>query len=819
MRKLHLSGLRWRRPATAVVATGAMLASSLAIAGVATLGTAYAAKIGVARAGATAARRHGPTCHLGNGIKHVVELTFDNVHYYRDNPNVPSDLQMMPNLLKFIEHNGTLLTNNHTPLIAHTTDDLLTTFTGLYGDRAGMPVSNSYQVYNPNGTTDPADSFTYWTDPIDDTAATPSAGHDTNPSLVYSPVPPATSHRTIKPHTVTPAPWVPFTRAGCDVGDVAAVNQEIENPSPDIPEVFGAHSPEAKQLAADPDHFKDPESADYVGLAVHCARGSVFCATAKAVKYGQKKPSHTAVADLLADEPGGYHGFKALFGSRYLTPAISRGKKNLRHRGFLVTNSKGNLVDLMGNEIDDYYTAGPGFPGYSNLNPAQSLAYAADLLESGVQVVDAYMADIHGNQFINGLTACNNAPSALPSGSACYVAQGQYYNRAFGIFFRRLAADGITPKNTLFVVSSDEGDHEAGANVGRHVQPRPAGCDGAKVRGDTVTPDVICNYPAGTFGELDGNMSGLLATQEHNKTDFTLEDDTAPEFYVTGKPGPYAPRVRNLERAVAKVTNVNPYTGKRQRIDNYLADQTEEAILHMVNADPKRTPTFAMFAKPDYYLSSGPTSCGGPCVTEDTGYAWDHGDYAAEINTNYVGFVGPGIKHLGLDGNQARFGPSSAGADSGQITVAETHLKGPWTDETDIRPTLMYLTGLRDDYEHDGRVITQILTRPNRALRTRGVAALGECYKQLNASVGNFAAFTLIADTHAIESKTTGDKGYRAFLYHLRALERLRDRYALAIKADLEAAAFRDVRIANVGALTRACGAVIRVARRLAISG
>ena len=37
-------------------------------------------------------------------------------------------------------------------------------------------------------------------------------------------------------------------------------------------------------------------------------------------------------------------------------------------------------------------------------------------------------------------------------------------------------------------------------------------------------------------------------------------------------------------------------------------------------------------------------------------------------------------------------------------------------DETDIRPTLMYLTGLRDDYEHDGRVITQILAHPNRAL-------------------------------------------------------------------------------------------------------
>ena len=136
-------------------------------------------------------------CHLGNGVKHVVQLTFDNVHFFRDNPNVPSDLELMPNLLNFFENNGTFLSNNHTPLIAHTADDILTTYTGLYGDRQGMPVSNGYKAYNTDGpggtfnTTDSADSFAYWTDPIDDTASKPNANHDTNPNMVYSPVPPA----------------------------------------------------------------------------------------------------------------------------------------------------------------------------------------------------------------------------------------------------------------------------------------------------------------------------------------------------------------------------------------------------------------------------------------------------------------------------------------------------------------------------------------------------------------------------------------------------------------------------------------------------
>ena len=63
--------------------------------------------------------------------------------------------------------------------------------------------------------------------------------------------------------------------------------------------------------------------------------------------------------------------------------------------------------------------------------------------------------------------------------------------------------------------------------------------------------------------------------------------------------------MRTLERDVAGLTAANPYTGTTQKIANYLADPAEEAILHMVNADPARTPTFAMFAKPDYFLSPG----------------------------------------------------------------------------------------------------------------------------------------------------------------------------------------------------------------------
>jgi hypothetical protein len=762
----------------------------------------------------------GNQCHLGNGIKHIVQLGFDNVHFFRDNPNVPSDLQLMPNLLNFFEDNGTFLSNSHTPLIAHTADDLLTTATGLYGDRQGEGISNGYQAYNADGTTDPAESFTYWNDPIDDTAYTPNVGHDTNPNLVYSPVPPATASTPVSPTTVDPAPWVPYTRAGCSVGEIATVNQELENPTPDIADAFGPNSPEVAQLNADPDSYKDPEVADYVGLAVHCAKNASFCGNAEAVKYGQTIPSHTAVSDVLPDEPGGYNGFQALFGARYIDPQIGAGADNVSHFGVPVTDAAGNVTDEFGNEIDGAYTNNqPGFPGYDDINAAQSLSYAADMLENGVQVVNMYIADIHGNQYLpdspqvpNMAADCDSQPGALGSGSQCYIDQAKYYNDAFGVFFKRLAADGITPQNTLFVLSSDEGDHEAGANVGRALAPTPAGCDGVTVP---------CSYTSSDFGEIDANATGLLSSETGNTTKFSMENDTAPEFYLTGNPAPDTPVVRSFEHDVASLTASNPYSGNaNETIANYLANPVEEGILHFVDADPARTPTLAMFAKPDYYLQSSALSgsCKGQLVCEDDAYAWDHGDYAAEINTNYAAFAGPGVENLGLDGPTASQGPSSAGANSGQTVVTDYHFRGPWVDETDIRPTIMYLAGLRDDYEHDGRVITQILAHPNSALGNPDVTRLGECYKQLNSSVGDFGAATLVAATNAIESTSAGDSTFISVDSQLRGLEVARDHLADLIKGELEAAAFQDKPVFGASFQILACKGLIHAAFKVASS-
>ena len=109
-----------------------------------------------ARQSAQGAPLVSPSCALQNGggaVKHVIYLQFDNTHYKRDRPDVPSDLEQMPHLKNFLEANGTVFTNDHTILISHTAGGILSSLTGLYPDRNGQTVSNSYGFFKPDGPT------------------------------------------------------------------------------------------------------------------------------------------------------------------------------------------------------------------------------------------------------------------------------------------------------------------------------------------------------------------------------------------------------------------------------------------------------------------------------------------------------------------------------------------------------------------------------------------------------------------------------------------------------------------------------------------
>ena len=697
--------LRRSRKPLAVLAGGALMLGM--VAGGAAVAAAAPVHIGAAPARTSA-------CSLAGGsIKHVIYLQFDNVHYTRDNPNVPSDLQQMPSLLRFVTGSGTLIAQEHTPLIAHTANDIVTSETGLYGSEQGIPVANEYQYYTSakDGSTDEAGAFAYWTDPIVDYDST----------YAGTPVGDSTTSLVGQNGKTPPAPWVPYTRAGCDFGSVAAADTELENQAPDVAKVFGAKSADAKE--ADNPKLSGKAAADYEGLSVHCARRSVVCS-----KYH-------SVPDRLSDEPGGYSGYRALFGAKYLDRLMSPAGPVKNLDGAVIKDSSGDI----------------GFPGYDGMTGPNALAYTLDLQTHGVPVTFTYLSDVH-DSWTTG--------AGLGPGTATYESQLRQENAAFAKFFAGLAAHGITKRNTLFVITADEGDHFVGS------APSPAHCNGVKI---------LCTYKR--VGEVDGNLTGMLAAKGVT-TPFDVSADSAPVVYVHHQPARTAAAVRTLERTAARLTADDLATGKTVKLINYLADPVEMRLLHMVTGDPKRTATVTLFGNTDFWLSAGAASCGASCVSEPAGQdAWNHGDVASKINTTFLGFVGPGVRHLGVDGSL-------------------------WSDHTDIQPTMVSLLGLRDDYTPDGRVLAEVLAPSALTgamhVHTALLIRLGDAFTAINAAVGPFGLDTLKASTRALESSASGDRTYAKLETRLAGLGKQRDAIARAMQAELYGAAW-DGRPISVG--------------------
>jgi len=457
--------------------------------------------------------------------------------------------------------------------------------------------------------------------------------------------------------------------------------------------VFGATSPEG--IEANNPALRDKANADFLGIAIHCAQNSPLCNNS----HGKN--------DLLADEPGGYAGYKALFGNIHVQPVIS---------------PSGPVKDLDGNVIQTA-AGNPGFPNIFNPAATQSLGYAATMLEAGVQVVYVYISDAHDNHSLF---------RASGPGESDYVAQLQAYDQAFGTFFARLAADGINKSNTLFVFTSDENDHFAGGNSTDGTWSHTF-CN--------VTAGAAC--PANQIGEVTQNIKALLPA-DYTPPTFDIHFDSAPTVYVSGKPAPSDANLRQLERNLAVAQSVDPYVSSSPApVMLFMADPVGQQALHMNNADANRTPSFTYLANPDYFLTTTNARCpdaahsAPTCV--DYHFAWSHGDATEDIGRTWLGMVGPGVQNLGR--------------------VSDT-----WSDHTDIRATMLALLGLRDSYEQDGAALfpflaTSALTSDFRANRDT-VVKLRSRYKDISAPFGPFAHDILVASSHAIASGSATDDSH-----------------------------------------------------------
>jgi hypothetical protein len=732
----------WHRQILAI-ATAVLLALS-------PLTPAWAGPAAASPAADTAAKVVSPSpgCQLNSprgNVSHVVTIIFDNTHFKRDPARdgstlVPSDLEQMPHLLNFMKNSGVLLSNHHTPLIAHTSDDIITILTGVYPDRHGVATAaNSYQEYRANGTTASQSGFTYWTD----------LSQDSTYNLISGPV--DAGH----PNGVNaPAPWVPFARAGCDVGAAAAADMEIENTGVDLTTVFGTGSPQT----TDPHAF-----ANYEGVAIHCAATSTLCSTANGglpdkLPWEPNSDGSPATTDAATGTSIAYEGHNALFGHKYVTQAF----RNLG-LGSNVLDANGNLNDINGNTIVDDFPAGtltPGFPGFSLL-PQYALGYTADMLEAGVPVVYAYINTPHRPVSLNPYGyGFPSDPGDYGPGEAHYVQTLKQYDDSFSKFFTRLAKDGITPENTLFMIMAEEGDHVIAAN------PTNPGCDGV---------NTLCTYGntvGNEVGELNLNFRGLLQAEAGISTPASVNSDAAPDIYLTNNPGPNDPTLRAFQRASSTLTATNPISGATDTIAQDMANPVEFQMLHMKTFDPLRTPSFTLFANPDYFIT-GSTACGTSttpatsCVTQQPGFAWNHGDVQPEITTTWLGMVGPGVVPAGVD-------------------------KATWSDHTDVRPTMLTLLGLKDDYSHEGRALVEKFkgwAQPFAVKKGGNFVPLAQALKQITAPVGPLGLASLHASTVALKKgNPQDDSTYTGIENQLASFTAERDSLVAQIQPLLEAA-------------------------------
>ena len=542
----------------------------------------------------------------------------------------------------------------------------------------------------------PSSSFKYWTDLTDDVNTPPTDANYRNDQREAA--------------KNAPAPWVPFTRAGCDVGrDRAREHRAREH----------RHRPDRRHDQGLRHRLARVERGRRVerGPGRHAARtsrrptSSASASTAhrpRRVCGATRTPRRTRCPTSRAATPAS----RALFGAKYVNPVISRRRAPMRQR----TPRKATP--------DQRPVGHRGFPGFDGMFATTTLSLRR--ADAGVRDpghVRLHLGRPRPARRLPGASTSRTRPARPATSSSCTTTTSPSSQ-----FFDRLAADGINKSNTLFVFTVDEGDHFAGS------QPEQPGCDG-------VTVAVRLRHEP---GRRDQRQPAAACSRRSTAT--TRRSPSTPTMRRTSTSTGNPARTDRGRRGTSSgrwpaAAGLNPYTGAdADDIMVALADQVEdEDAAHGHRRSAADADLHAVRRSGLVLLRSRrrATTCATHAACASIPRA-DEPELRVEPR-----------RHPGRD--RHRPGPATSGRASRTSATTDS----VWTDHTDHRPTHADAArpeGRLPDRRPGGRreIADENALPVSLRVHHPSVEQLAASYKQLMASFGTFSMDTLTASTHAL---------------------------------------------------------------------
>ena len=459
----------------------------------------------------------------------------------------------MPHLLNFMKDNGTLLTNDHTILISHTAGGILSSLTGLYPDRHGQCLEQLRLLQRRRVSRRSRRSFKYWTDPVDDDRARPAAEHGhrrrqerrrRRGSRTRAPAATSAPSRRRTPCSRTPAPARAATSPRCS--------------APARPSATEADASNAAR------RDRGGQGTDRLRRLRRPLRQA---AAASATRARTRRP------DLLPDEPGGYAGYKALFGAKYVNPAITR--------------RRGRVNDLDG-QPDHRPVGQPGLPGLRrDVGRDHARATSRRCRRPGSRSPTR--------------TSPTRTTTTGPATTTARSARARPGYVAAAAALRRRVRRVLRPPRGRRHQQEQHAvrvHRRRGRPLRRRTHPQ-TDCDWRE--------HVPCVYGAEPGRRDQRQHRRRCSTSRHRglhrpngSFNFTVHGDDAPTFYLNGQP-------RRDDRAGAQLRAGTRRTSRRStrtpattaEADGGHGRPVEMKALHMYTAgDPLRDPTFAYFGEP-----------------------------------------------------------------------------------------------------------------------------------------------------------------------------------------------------------------------------